>query len=279
MIAVNEQLGDLYREIGMTKDALSQYFIVSDHYEQLREYEKVLEIRRKVVEADPSATTSRIRLAEVYQKEGKGDEALREYERVAKELKERKDREGLIEVYERILFQRPDQPKMLAELARTYLERGDTQKALQRIEGASETARNDLDVQELLAEAYIKLEQRENARRIFRNLYEGTLKAQNGEQASRVLSRIQQEFEEEQEYLKEMDQLRQESGFQHEIKPPQYREDLEKTTMVKLEDYPFQDHETKGTTPTTSSDPDLEKTEMVDLKEFEKFIQDKAKKH
>lgn len=282
MIDVNERLGDIYREIGLTKDALSQYFIVADHYEQSGDFDRVLAVRRKIVEADPSATTSRIRLAELYQKEGMNDDAFREYERVAKSLKENKAGDGLTEVYERLLYYRPDQPLLLAELAKTYIRKGDAERALRRMESASAAVRADLDVMAVQAEAYLTLEQRENARQTFRKLYEATLKQRDGERAARALSRIGQAFADEPEYVAEMERLRRESGFQHAVTPPKHFEDLETTTMFQLEKSSSaakkESTADPQTTPAARPASPLDKTEMFDLDEFERLLKQKDKK-
>lgn len=265
LINVNERLGDLYTEVGLRQDALGQFMIVASHLEQLNDIEHLVEIREKIVKADPESLTGHIRLAEMYQRIGKVEESSREYEYVAEQMKVRGETAGLPEVYQKLLFYNPDQPALVLELCRLYLQKGDAQKALERLEGVAPELREDPDLKELLIRTYLKLEQRENARRLIRELYTLCAGTNDGERAGRLYALASREFEDDVEYIEELDAIRQEAGLQHvappapqvevpEAPPPQAVEvppvaeapaglhakvseaDLEKTTIVRVDD-------------------------------------------
>src|SRR3989338_4836746 len=82
-VEVNDQLAALYAEMGMTDDAVHQYQIVATYHETKGEHAKAVASRRKIASLQPEEVTGRVRLAEILQREGKGDEAIREYEAVA----------------------------------------------------------------------------------------------------------------------------------------------------------------------------------------------------
>ncbi len=276
MVTLNEKLGDLYREVGLQKDAISQYFIVADHYEQSGHSKELLEVRRKIVETDPSAITSRIRLAEIYQKEGSTDDSLREYERAAEDLKARNDRDALIEVYERIFYHKATDESLINALCRLYMEKDSVDKAQERLESLSSEMKAVPGIKELAIDVYLKLEQREKVRRIIRDLYETYVKAGDAQRAAKLYQRAYNEFVDDEEYLEELSALRDEAGLPNvpvtPEAPPAAKglhdkisdEDLEKTTMVRLDELP-----TPETPPAAKglhdkiSDEDLEKTTMV----------------
>lgn len=234
LVEINEKLGDLYHQVGLDNDAINQFYIVATYYDNKGMVKEALEIRRKIVAIDPSNTTGRIRLAELMQADGKADESLREYERAAEILATKKDREGLIEVYEKMLYFRPDNVEMLIKLSRIYFEKREFKKALRRIEGAPPEVKKNLEVQELWAEALLEDRQVDASRRRFKELYGMTLEAKDAERAARIYSRILQEFSDDQDYLNELSEVQKTAGVAHDAAAPKYRQDFEKTEMVDL---------------------------------------------
>ncbi len=277
LIETNENLGDLYREVGLQKDALGQYFIVADHYEQIHDTEKVLDVRMKIVDCDPSAVTSRIRLAEIFQKEGKVEDALREYEHAADDLKSQNDQEGLLEVYERIRYHKPDDLSLAVTLCRLYISRGDVNKAEKQLDSLSPQTKGQTEIKELYIDVYLRLEQRENARRLMQELFESYCEQRQSDAAMRIYGLAREEFEDDEEYIHEFDEVRTRFGITASTPAPAAPvspvlvpitdEYLEKTTMVRLDDLP--------PVPESSPQPDermhpedLEKTTMVRLSDF-----------
>src|SRR4030095_11583812 len=74
----NEKLADLYQQLGMGKDAINQYLITINFYQNHGQKEKVLEAARKMVAVDPHDIGNRMRLAEIYYNHKLQDEAVRE---------------------------------------------------------------------------------------------------------------------------------------------------------------------------------------------------------
>lgn len=260
MIVINAKLGDLYSAVGLKKDALSQYFIVADYYEHSDQTDQLLEVRRKIVATDPSAVTSRIRLAEIYQKEGSTDESLREYERAAEDLKALDDKESLISVYERILYYRPDEPRLVIELCQLYLVKGDMTQAQQHLEAISPALQKQAIIMELALDICLRLEQREKARKLIKELYQRYAETDDAEAAVKIYALARGEFVDDEEYLIELDELRQQAGA------PISDADLDKTVMVRLDEI----------TPPAAAD--LDKTVMVRLDEITEEKTDKKMK-
>ncbi len=233
-IEINEKLGDLYRQVGLENDAVNQYYIVATYYDSKGKVKEALEIRKKIVEIDPLNTTGRIRLAELMQAEGKTDDSIREYEKAADLLAKKKDRDGLVEVYEKMVYFRPEEVDRLVKLCKIYFEKRDFKKALRRIESALPSVKKSVEVNELWAEALLEDRQIDAARRKFKELYAMALEAKEAETAARVYSRILQEFSDDQDYLNDLEEIRKSVGASHETAAPKHRQDFEKTEMIDL---------------------------------------------
>lgn len=234
LVQVNEKLGELYFQVGLDHDAINQFYIVAAYYDSKGMVKEALEIRRKIVQIDPSNTTSRIRLAELMQADGAPDQSLHEYEKTAEILASKKDREGLIEVYEKILYFKPDNIPMLKELCQIYFERREFKKALKRIEGTPPAVRKNPEILEISCEALLEERQVDAARRGFRDLFALLVEAKDSNRLPRVWARIRQEFSDDLDYLKELEDLQKEAGIVVEQVTPKYRQDFEKTQMVDL---------------------------------------------
>lgn len=232
---INEKLGDLYHEVGLDSEATSQYYIVASYYDNKGMTKEAMVVRQKIVEIDPSNTTGRIRLAELFQAEGKPDESYQEYERVAKILESKKDREKLVEIYEKMLHYRPENKEMLQELCRAYFVKRDFKRVLKKIEQSPAKLRDDLDMGVLWCEALLEDRQMDAARKKFRILFSNALEAGKLELVSMLKSRILQEFSDDQEYLKEIGEMERQSNTKAAEAQPKYRQDFEKTEMFDLE--------------------------------------------
>lgn len=238
MIEINEKLGNLYHRVGLDNDAINQYYIVASFYDNKGMVKEAMEIRKKIIQIDPSNTTGRIRLAELMQADGKTEESVREYEKVEEILTAKKDRDGLIEVYEKMLYYRPENWEMLAKLCRIYFEKREFKKALRRIESAPAAVKKNLEVNELWAEALLEDRQVDASRKKFKELYSLALEAKDAERAARIYSRTLQEFSDDQDYLNELEEIRKGVGVEHTPTKPKYRQDFEKTEMVDLSKMP-----------------------------------------
>jgi len=135
-VLFNEKLAELYRQLGLLKDAINQHLIVIHYYQNHGEKEKILETAQKMVEVDPQDVTNRMRLAEIYFNHGLQKEALREYELIGGQLKEEGGKQLglLIEVLEKISFRRPQDKNLLRELCILYLKNHDPESSLKKIE-------------------------------------------------------------------------------------------------------------------------------------------------
>jgi tetratricopeptide (TPR) repeat protein len=134
-VEFNEKLGELYAKMGMRGDASQQYQIVVHYYLTHGKGADAVRACQKLVEAEPNEPRHRLRLAEIYFNQGMQDESLREYEKLARDLrKEMKHLDILVEVYEKILLKKPKEMGLLKELCIFYLKLKNPQKTMRKIE-------------------------------------------------------------------------------------------------------------------------------------------------
>jgi len=165
LIEVNERLAELYEKMGLISDAIRQYSIYANALEHKGEMNKVLEIRRKIVDLAPEDGAARIRLAEIYQREGMSEESIDQYEEYAKRLESKgEDEARLIEMYEKILSHRSNRDDMLRALVKIYYRLGEKKKALKWLEFAKTLTPVDPELLKMQAEIYAFLNQAETAR-------------------------------------------------------------------------------------------------------------------
>ncbi|MFO1520257.1 MAG: tetratricopeptide repeat protein [bacterium] len=135
-VEFNEKLAELYQQLGMNKDAINQYLIVINFYQNHNEKEKVLKSAEHMAAVDPHDLQNRMRLAEIYYNQGLHAEALQEYEKIGNELKEQGGKQLglLIDVLENIFFRRPKDMGLLKEICILYLKHREPQAAMKKIE-------------------------------------------------------------------------------------------------------------------------------------------------
>lgn len=234
LIEINEKLGDLYHQVGLDSDAVNQYYIVSTAYDSKGMVKEALEIRKKIVQIDSANIMSRIRLAELMQADGQTEESMQEYQKIAEILVAKKDRDGLIEIYEKMLYFRPADVDMMIKLCKIYFEKREFKKALKKIDSSSPEIKKRLDISELWAEALLEDRQVDAARRKFKDIYSTSLEEKETERAARIYSRILQEFSDDQDYLNDLEEIRRNAGVSHASSQPKFRQDFEKTEVIDL---------------------------------------------
>ena len=210
LIEINEQLGELYEKMGLTSDAIRQYDILASALDLKGEVGRVLDIRSRIVELNPKDGAARIRLAELYQREGKTDEAIDQYEEYAKQLEEAgKHTSKLADLYEKILSYRPERQDMMRRLIAIYEELHDYKGALKWLEQGKDFVEQDPDLLSLQATIYASHNQNETARSKFMLLADLYKEAGNAEGALDAYCEVLILFPDEEEHLsKRIEELR-----------------------------------------------------------------------
>ena len=158
-IDVNLRLADEYQNLGIVGDAMSHLQVVAAHYDQQGMTRESLDILRRIVDLDPDNIASRIKLAELYSREGMADEAVEEFNRAAADLKGANRVEDYIKVAERLIYHDSSNIALVKELANIYLQRGDTKRALGKLQVCFKSDPRDLETLGMLAMAFQELNQ------------------------------------------------------------------------------------------------------------------------
>ncbi len=158
-IDVNLRLAEEYQNLGIVGDAMSHLQIVAGYYDQQGMMRESLDILRRIVDLDPDNIASRIKLAELYSREEMIGEAVEEFQRAAEELKNANRIEDFIKVAERLIYHDPSNIQLIKEVANIYLQRGDTKRALGKLQICFKADPRDLETLNMLAMAFQELGQ------------------------------------------------------------------------------------------------------------------------
>ncbi|HEU4951474.1 MAG TPA: tetratricopeptide repeat protein, partial [Holophagaceae bacterium] len=81
-----QRLADLYRQTGMIRDAVATHLQVAEHFQKKGLVKRALEEFGKVVDLDPKNLKNKVKLADLFNKEGMKDQAAGIYLEVAESL-------------------------------------------------------------------------------------------------------------------------------------------------------------------------------------------------
>jgi tetratricopeptide (TPR) repeat protein len=163
-------LGDLYAKQGLAAEAKGSLGVAYQACVNSNRLREAGEVLRRLAELDPSDMKVRVKLAELYAREGRQDKASEEYLTLADELVKKGHRQEALQLLEKGLKTGKRSPKLLAEVARVHLVQKDYKSALPYLEEARKGAPNDRDVALRMAEAYVGVERPGDARGILENL-------------------------------------------------------------------------------------------------------------
>jgi pilus assembly protein FimV len=124
------KLAELYTQQGLFNDARAQYLQVAEEFLRAGELEQSVRIFQKILEMDPENVAMRVRLAEVYIRLGKKNDAWQIFSAAAETLRNRGSRSGAEEILQRMLTLDPGNSYALLLRARNALESGDATGAI-----------------------------------------------------------------------------------------------------------------------------------------------------
>ena len=164
------RLADLYKKQGLIADALAQYKIVIGNYEKEGKAREVIDTLKQMASMDPDNFSIRLKLAELYMKNGNRKEALEEYSIAAEELEKKGRTEDAIILYQRLLAADPTYTKAITSLGWIYLKVGKKKDAIIQFKAAIEKDPRDTRALLLLAGVYAESEEMGKARQTYEKL-------------------------------------------------------------------------------------------------------------
>src|SRR5262245_9698591 len=141
-------------------DAMQHYESVAAHFHREGNTKEALDTVKKLVDLDPENIATRIKLAELYSKEGLVEEAVLQFNMACEQLRRQGRQDDFIKVAERLLWHKPDNHPLNRELAGLYLRRNDPRRALQKLQACFKADPRDVETLGLLALAFQALDQK-----------------------------------------------------------------------------------------------------------------------
>jgi tetratricopeptide (TPR) repeat protein len=152
--SAHEPLAELYERMGLTAEAIGALQTAADGHHRAGRKREALGLLRKMATIDPTNTNSRIKVAELLRQEEMLEEAVLEYDEVARELSRQGDVEGEAKIHRRILEIDPDRVATLAAFARGLLALGKSTEAEVVAKRAVSKQDDEPAHYELLADVY-----------------------------------------------------------------------------------------------------------------------------
>jgi pilus assembly protein FimV len=154
LLDINIKLAELHQQLQLFGEAMAYYQIVANHYDKAGATRKSLDVLKKMVDLDPENVASRVKLADLYVREGMNSEAAAEFTRAAEHLKRNNRVDDYLRVAERLSALDPDNHQLAKELAEMYLTRNDQKRALAKLQVCFKADNRDIDTLRLLAVAF-----------------------------------------------------------------------------------------------------------------------------
>src|SRR5215469_11624550 len=128
------KLAELYTQQGLFNDARAQYLQVAEEFLRSGELEQAVRIFQKILEMDPENVAMRVRLAEVYIRLGKKNEAWDIFSAAAESLRSRGQLAGAEEILQRMTSLDPGNANALLLRGRNAVESGEADAAIKYLE-------------------------------------------------------------------------------------------------------------------------------------------------
>ncbi len=190
LVEVILRLAELYRQLGLMSDAMQHFESVAAHFHREGNTKEALATVQKLVDLDPENIATRIKLAELYSKEGLVAEAATEFSVACEQLRRQGRQDDFIKVAERLLWHKPDNHALNRELAGLYLRRNDPRRALQKLQACFKADPRDVDTLALLAQAFQALEQKAKTVSVLKELARVHVENKQRDRAAEVYRKI-----------------------------------------------------------------------------------------
>ncbi len=190
LVDVILKLAELYRQLGLMSDAMQHFESVAAHFHREGNTKEALATVQKLVDLDPENIATRIKLAELYSKEGLVAEAATEFQVACEQLRRQGRQDDFVKVAERLLWHKPDNHALNRELAGLYLRRNDPRRALQKLQACFKADPRDVETLGLLAQAFQALDQKAKTVSVLKELARVHVENKQRDRAMEVYRKI-----------------------------------------------------------------------------------------
>jgi pilus assembly protein FimV len=190
LVDVILKLAELYRQLGLMSDAMQHFESVAAHFHREGNTKEALATVKKLVDLDPENIATRIKLAELYSKEGIVEDAANEFQVACEQLRRQGRQDDFLKVAERLLWHKPDNHSLNRELAGLYLRRNDPRRALQKLQACFKADPRDVETLGLLAQAFQALDQKAKTVSVLKELARVHTENKQKDKAGEVFRKI-----------------------------------------------------------------------------------------
>lgn len=164
------KLAELYAQQGLLNDARAQYMQVADHALRSGDNNQAARIFQRILELDPENANTQAKLADLFVKIGKKDEARKIYQTAAEALYARGSLQAAGEALDKALSLDPENKEAVLLRGMIAAGSGDHSKAIRHLEQAAETDAKP-EAMHALLEAKLNIADFNGAEEIARNLW------------------------------------------------------------------------------------------------------------
>jgi tetratricopeptide (TPR) repeat protein len=166
------KLANLYSQQGLLVEARQQYLQVADAYARKGETRKALEAYQKIADLDPSNTSVRMKLGEIYSREGFTEQAHESFIMAGSEFLRKGDTEQALNANLKAISVKPDSMQALTAIATIYTQHGQIDRAINLLCDAFERNPGDVELLTILGRTYLQAGMMDDAERTFLSLVE-----------------------------------------------------------------------------------------------------------
>src|SRR5712692_4870676 len=166
------KLANLYSQQGLLVEARQQYLHVADAYARAGQTRKALEAYQKIADLDPSNTSVRMKLGEIYSREGMTEQAHEAFIIAGAEFLRKGDTEQALNANLKAIMINPDSRQALTAIATIYTQQGQTDRAINVLYEAFERNPGDVELLTILGRTYLSAGMMDDAERTFLSLVE-----------------------------------------------------------------------------------------------------------
>lgn len=192
LMDINIKLAELHQQLQLMGEAMAYYQIVANHWDKQGDARKSLDVLRKMVDLDPDNVASRVKLADLYVREGLNDEAAGEFNKAAEHLKRNNRTDDYLRVAERLSALQPDNLQLAKELAEAYLQKNDQKRALAKLQICFKADNRDIETLRLLAVAFQGLGQMSKTISVYKELARAYEDKSFNDDAEQVWAQVEQ---------------------------------------------------------------------------------------
>jgi tetratricopeptide (TPR) repeat protein len=166
------KLANLYSQQGLLVEARQQYLQVADAFARTGQAHKALEAYQKIADLDPSNTSVRLKLGEIYSREGMRDQAHDAFVMAGSELLRKNDFDQALSANLKAIAINPDSRHALTSIASIYTQQGQAERAINLLCEAFERSPGDVELLTILGRTYLSAGWMDDAEQTFLSLVE-----------------------------------------------------------------------------------------------------------